>query len=182
MNITVIDTCGNVSCRPDTTWEREDKDFFVPDEIGGFSYTPVLFAKMSRAGKCIGAKFADRYYEAIGYGVLLYAEGHSAAAFFDRTSVLPAAVYSKITLENPENVFSFSLDGRIVYETAVGEGARKRVEDALAAVSKVVSQRIGDLVAIELAAPAHLISREDGTAKIAASYCSNPLFDFKIIF
>lgn len=182
MNISVIDTAGNISCRPDTTWEREDKDFFVPDEISGFSFTPVLFAKMSRAGKCIGEKFADRYYESICYGVLLYAEGHSAAAFFDRTSVLPAAVYTKHTLENPDNEFRFKLGGRNVFCTKVGEGAQEKIAKALASVSKVVSQRIGDLVAIELVAPSHLVSREDGQAKIEASYCGNPLFDFKIIF
>ncbi len=182
MNITVIDSEGRISCRPDTTWEREDKDFFVPDEVEALSYAPVLFAKMSRAGKCIGEKFADRYYETICWGVLLYVEGHPSGAFFDRTSVLPAAVYSKHTLDLPENEFCFSRNGEVIYSTEAGENARARICKALADASKIVSQRIGDIVAIELAPQQQLASRNDGEISIAGSWCENPLFDFRIIF
>lgn len=182
MNITVIDQQGRISCRPDTTWEREDKDFFVPDQVQGFAFTPVLFARLSRAGKCIGGKFAQRYYESICFGVLLTAEDDPAGIFYDRTSVLPAATYSKHTLELPENEFSFLKDGRPVFNLQIGEGAMARVDMALADVSKVVSQRTGDIVALELAPSCHLVSRSDSGCRISGSWCGNQLFDFRIIF
>ncbi len=182
MNITVVGLDGTVSCRPDTTWEREDKDFFVPDEVGGFSFTPVLYARLCRAGKCIGEKFAGRFYEGKGFGILLYAEGHPSPAIFDRSSVLPAAVYSKITLEKPDNEFIFKAGGDTVYSTQIPQGANALLEQALAKASRIVSQRIGDLLAVELETPAHLVSREDGSIELEASYCSNPLFNFKIVF
>ena len=63
---------GPCYCRPDTTWERENKDFYLPDCITELYWTPVAFAKISKAGKCIGKKFASRYYDACGYGILMY--------------------------------------------------------------------------------------------------------------
>lgn len=73
MNIVVQRYDGRVECRPDTSWEREDKDLYAPDFVSGYLYSPVLFARISKAGKCIGSKFAARYYDAVNYGVLLYA-------------------------------------------------------------------------------------------------------------
>ena len=73
MNIIVITADGHVRCRPDTTWEREDKDIYAPEQVSSYSYSPVLFARISKAGKCIGEKFVDRYYDAVNYGMLLYA-------------------------------------------------------------------------------------------------------------
>ena len=46
-------------CRPDTTWERENKDFYVPESVDTLLWTPVLFARISKAGKCIGEKFVS---------------------------------------------------------------------------------------------------------------------------
>ena len=57
-------------CRPDTTWERENKDFYVPEGINELHWAPVLFVRISKAGTCIGKKFASRYYDAFSYAAL----------------------------------------------------------------------------------------------------------------
>ena len=58
MNITVkIFGTDSYICRPDTTWERENRDFYPPEFVGGIYYTPVIFARISKAGKFIGSKF-----------------------------------------------------------------------------------------------------------------------------
>ena len=62
-----------MQCRPDTSWEREDKDLYAPDFVDGYLFSPVLFVRISKAGKCIGRKFAGRYYDAVNYGILLHA-------------------------------------------------------------------------------------------------------------
>ena len=111
---------GRFYCRPDTTWEREDKDLYLPDAVTGYLWTPVLFARISKAGKCIGRKFADRYYDAVSYGILLYVKdllcpaeqnapeaiSLAAASCTDHTSVLPFPMYNKVTLEDGTNIFS----------------------------------------------------------------------------
>ena len=59
-------------CRPDTTWERENKDFYSPECVNEIYWTPVIFARISKAGKCVGKKFVERYYDGVGCGMLLY--------------------------------------------------------------------------------------------------------------
>ena len=59
-------------CRPDTTWERENKDFYSPECVNEIWWTPVVFARVCKAGKCVGNKFVGRYYDGVGCGMLMY--------------------------------------------------------------------------------------------------------------
>ena len=59
-------------CRPDTTWERENKDFYSPECVNEIYWTPVVFARVCKAGKCVGVKFVERYYDGVGCGMLMY--------------------------------------------------------------------------------------------------------------
>ena len=73
MNIIVKPYGSNLCyCRPDTTWERENKDFYSPECVNEIYWTPVVFARVSKAGKCVGRKFVERYYDGVGCGILLY--------------------------------------------------------------------------------------------------------------
>ena len=64
-------------CRPDTTWERENKDFYSPECVNEIYWSPVVFARVSKAGKCVGKKFVERYYDGIGCGMLMYCSGQA---------------------------------------------------------------------------------------------------------
>ena len=59
-------------CRPDTTWERENRDFYSPECVNEIWWTPVVFARVCKAGKCVGKKFVGRYYDGVGCGMLMY--------------------------------------------------------------------------------------------------------------
>ncbi len=191
MNI-IIKTYGDggIYCRPDTTWERENKDFFSPDGIMEYLYTPVLFARIAKAGKCIGRKFAARYYDSIGYGMLLYRSdlmdgspmSYAAASCMDHTSILPFPMYNRITLESGTNIFSLLKDGIEIYSTS--EGSTELLEKGISEASSAVSVRIGDLIAIELTEPKILTTREaeEKAAIIKGTFCENTLFDFRMIF
>ena len=73
MNIIVKPYGGDLCyCRPDTTWERENKDFYSPECVNEIYWTPVVFARVSKAGKCVGRKFVERYYDGVGCGMLMY--------------------------------------------------------------------------------------------------------------
>ena len=119
-------------CRPDTTWERENKDFYVPDCVSEMHWAPVIFVRISKAGKCINPKFVSRYYDSYNYGTLLYCRpenGDSLISCADHTSLLPSP----------------SLKGE-----ELNDGERMLVEDAICKASKLISVRIGDYVAVEL--------------------------------
>lgn len=174
-------------CRPDTTWERENKDIFLPEETGGISYAPILFARVSKAGKCVGKKFASRYYDAINYGVLLYdmslldsKAGIAAASCTDHTSILPSPLYNICTLESGDNFFRFFKDGNEVYSTSKGTTAM--LEEAIVEASRRVSLRIGDMVCIELDGmnPLRLPEEKDSQTEIHATFCDNETFRLKI--
>ena len=53
MNIVVFSSDSNVFVRPDTTWERDNEDLYVPEFINTLSWTPVLFARISKPGRSI---------------------------------------------------------------------------------------------------------------------------------
>lgn len=119
-------------CRPDTTWERENKDFYVPDCVSEMHWAPVIFVRISKAGKCINPKFVSRYYDSYNYGTLLYCRpenGDSLISCADHTSLLPSPSLKAEELNDDERTF---------------------VEDAICKASKLISVRIGDYVAVEL--------------------------------
>ena len=217
-------------CRPDTTWERENKDFFSPECVNEIYWTPVVFARMSKAGKCVGSKFVGRYYDGVGCGMLLYCgtsglsvnsgaprllsqtppsrgwhvtsvqqpiqntpttsfEGsagvRSLSEVVDRSSILPHPLFQPVVLED-EKEFTVSTKvagtGSNAEASVILSEAKDLLEEALCKASELTSLRIGDFVAVELAAPAALARREDGEVAVKGTFCEKETFDFKIIF
>ena len=175
---------GACYCRPDTTWERENKDFYSPAFVDGLLWTPVVFARISKAGKCIGNRFSSRYYDAVGFGVLLYSDDKDLAfsSCLDHTSLLPSPLYDPVVLENGENLFEVSVGNEnevIEYDRTALKGL---LEDAVCSASERTSLRIGDMVALELQPAKILAGRIDGEKSFSGTYCGNVLFDLKVIY
>ena len=172
-------------CRPDTTWERENKDFYSPECVNEIYWTPIVFARISKAGKCIGSKFASRYYDAIGFGILLYL-GDGEIAFSscaDHTSVLPFPLYNPVVSENADNVFEVKRNGESLFSVQMADiDCKSLIESAICTASGLTSIRIGDFTAVELGSGRLLAERNDREIKVEASFCENSLFDFKVIF
>ena len=173
-------------CRPDTTWERENRDFYVPDSAGELYWTPVIYARVSKAGKCISPKFVSRYYDAFSFGMLLYCrpEGvnmHETALMScaDHTSILPAPDHAAEQLDDNSTGHSISLNGEKVF-CSIPE--RSLIEDALCRASQLTSLRIGDFVAVELGS-LKALERKDGTdIAVKGEFGGRCLYDFKVIF
>lgn len=187
MNIIVRTYGGRIVTRPDTTWKRGDDAAYLPEFINGASYTPVVFARVCKAGRSVAEKFADRYYDGIGYGILLYAEnlidgspeGFAEASCLDHTSFLCWPVYGKQTLGVEENIFRITRDGSPLFSCTSVE--KKVIESAISEVTRFCYIRSGDFVVSELAPRSPLISREDGECHIEGTFCDNFAFDFKVI-
>ena len=185
-------------CRPDTTWERENRDFYSPECVNEVTWTPVVFARISKAGKCIGRKFAERYFDGFGCGMLMYCKvGEDLCSCVDRTSILPMPLYNPVVLENDED-FVVTKNGEPitterhspvisterhspVISTERSEW-RNLLCEALCSASILTSLRIGDYVAVELAPQEILATREEGTVSVKGTFCENDIFDFKMIF
>ena len=187
MNIVVRTYSGNTVTRPDTTLEKQDRDLYVPESVSSLLYTPVMFARISGSSKHIAPKFVTRYYDAVGFGMLLYpgdllacgAEGFAAACCMDHTSFLPFPLFPPSTL-NPGNTFSISKGDEVLFSfSPEGPGT---VEEAVCKAVEYVFLRTGDLVAAELAPLQPLALREEGDAGISGLWCGRKVMDFNIIF
>ena len=48
---------------------RRNRPFFLPDHLGRVDYETELVVRISRLGKSIAARFADRYWDAVTLGI-----------------------------------------------------------------------------------------------------------------
>lgn len=176
-------------CRPDTTWERENRDFYVPEGIVQVRWAPVVFARISKAGKCIGPKFVERYYDSFNFGALMYCieegeqpqENIAFTSCMDHTSILPYPLYNPIVMEGEQNVYEVCINGEKTFDSGT-EGIKQLLEETICRASRFTSLRIGDYVAAELAPVCMMAERAEGDAPIKARFCENELYDFKVIF
>ena len=184
-------------CRPDTTWERENKDFYSPECVNDIYWTPVVFARISKAGKCVGRKFVERYYDGVGCGMLLYcgtsttscdgsAGVRSLSEVVDRSSILPHPLFQPVVLES-EKEFVVSCqhdaqDDAALSHNIILSGAKDLLEEALCNASQLTSLRIGDFVAVELRELQKLASREEADIVVKGEFCEKDVFSFNIVF
>lgn len=173
-------------CRPDTTLERENRDFWVPDCLDRLYYAPAVFARISKAGKCVREKFASRYYDAVGFGILAYTGNDDLAlcSCADHTSILPMPLYDLSVLEKGDNIYKVYIGDVVTFETRSDSNVKKAIEDTICKASSLTSLRTGDIIVSELAPLGLLSSRESVTAPILVKgkFCENTAFEFNLIF
>ena len=179
-------------CRPDTTWERENRDLYSPDCVNAWNWTPVIFARISKAGKCISPKFASRYYDSLNFGTLLYIGGADVASgsCVDHTSILPLPLFNPVVLETEGNKFEVVKNEKPIFSLETpgadclldGSTLLQAAEAAICKASQLTSLRIGDYVAVELAPASVLAEKTEGSLSFKATFCENEIFNFKIIF
>ena len=170
-------------CRPDTTWEKESRDLYIPEGVDKVLWAPVVFAKVCKAGKCVSGKFVSRYYDAVGFGALVYCNDGNIAfsSCMDHTSILPMPLYNPVVFENGDNTFSINVGEKSLTYHA-DETIRKALEETISKASERVSLRIGDMVALELSPLDIAAERNLGEAGIRGEFCESQLFDLKVIF
>lgn len=185
MNIVVRTYGGHTVVRPDTTWERDGDDLYVPEFIASLSYAPVFTAHICKAGKCIAPRFADRYIDAIGFGVLLYPdelldgseEGFASASCLDHSSfIVPPVLECGCTAPSLE---LFRNGGKIFSSGALDAAL---LRDALCTATRTCFVRRGDILAVEIGRREALCRREAGECRISEHHCGQKASDYKIIF
>lgn len=112
----------------DASLLNQKKPFFVPDWAKDFRYIPCVVARISRLGKCIEQKYADRYYDAVASGLDFVAWDMLDTNYAQATA------------------FDSSL---CVGEFTEGE-TNEALNQVIHEVSQMVTLRMGDLVYIDL--------------------------------
>lgn len=129
MNIAVVRSNGSYYTRPDTTMERESRDFYVPDDCESVCARRCVYARIVKAGKAVATKFAGRYLDgSFGEGVLLY------------------GVYQTVKEEDPYIDYSTFL---FPASSTSDDEIAGRFAAALEKVTRHTSVRIGDVICIE---------------------------------
>lgn len=187
MNIVTRTYSSKYIVRPDTTWERDNEDFYPPEFVSALSFTPVMFARISKPGRSIGKQFADRYFDGINFGILLYPEDllgpaeedFACASCLDHTSFLTFPTINKAEFDWSAD-YLISKNGIPVFQC--GPIDAEIIERAIEESTKYIYIRSGDILAIELQARVHLCSREDGNILICSAIKGHPQNEFNIIF
>lgn len=154
MNIVVLTANNKVVVRPDTTWERLNNDLYLPDYVSSLSFSAVIYARISKPGKNIAPRFASRYYDSVGLGLLFYpenlidgsVEGYASALCLGHSSYLPVDMISADSWTNPQ--LKVYADGLCVFND--GGYSIDLINNTLSSTSETCLIKIGDLVCREL--------------------------------
>ena len=187
MNIIVKTLSGHITVRPDTTWEKDNEDFYPPEFVEELTYSPVLFARVMKPGRSVGKKFAARYYDSVGYRMILYPEnlldgtpeGYAQAICLDHTSFLPSPAFPPQKLETGGR-FSLFRDGSELF--TFGQPSMSMIEDAIVQATRLLYIRTGDLIAIELDARMPLAARQNARTHVTGTFGHDKVLDFQIIY
>lgn len=130
------------------------KPMFVPDWTSELGMTPCIVLRVSRLGKEIEARFADRYYDAVAPG-----------ADFAALDLLRAA-REKGDSWTRATCFDFSLAiGEWVdkgeWRKVIGESLLMSPEEAIAEASKWMTIRQGDLIYIQANQAPQRVEKEE---------------------
>ena len=127
------------------------KPFFMPDWTKEVGVTPCMILRVSRLGKEIAVKFADRYYDAVAPGedfIALDVAQELAKAGKPWTKAL-AFDYS-LAIGEWMNIGDWTLDQLVLPP-----------EEAIAQASKVMTIRQGDLIFIQAKQAPRPVQKEE---------------------
>ncbi|MBQ7772631.1 MAG: hypothetical protein IJ383_00970 [Bacteroidales bacterium] len=142
MNIfTVPYSSRHFYCRPDTSLNRDSNDYFCPDGVNRLAAAVFIYVRASKAGKSVSSKFAGRYYTTAGTGVQFYAPELEDACSHESWWISRSLDNSTFLLgdEHPAE--------------ELPEVIKEKINAAFETVSRHVSFRTGDYVAIEIEPP-----------------------------
>ena len=129
------------------------KPLFIPDWTAEIGVTECLILRVSRLGKEIAPKFANRYYDAVAPGADFIAMDVARAAQKDGRPWTRAVAFD-YSLAIGEWVTGDKLP-------VTGDSFVLSTEEAIAEASKVMTIRQGDLIYIQAKQPPRLVHKED---------------------
>ena len=148
MKIVVFRQKGEYCCRPDTTLNHNNSDYYCPEGVKALRVVPCVYTHIDKAGKCVAVRFARRYSKTTALGCLISdaTEGacESVASSMDFTSVMDMSLTSADKTEE----YSFSVNGNKVCSVR-NVDFLTRLDEALVDITRLTTLRIGDIIALE---------------------------------
>jgi len=178
MNFVIRQFGGRITSRLDTTINRQNIDYYVPDGVRELLWSPAIYIRLKKSGKAVASQFAPRYYEALSFGALFYPDGSDVC---DYTTLLPMPLFNMQTLLGEGNRFSVKLDGNVLFDLPV-EDIRDKVDCIIEDCSINTAVRLGDYVAAELQPQSPLLNSGKTAARLQLSYCDCATADIEIKF
>ena len=151
MKIVVAKRSGGFLVKSDNTLNHNNSDYYCPEGVTCLEAVPCIYTHIDKAGKCVAERFVGRYFSAFAFGCLLYDRSEASDPFIsaamDFTSIMDMDWRPLEAI--PQGGYSISVGGATRFEMA--EGLDKKLFcDAICAITRRASLRIGDIVAIEL--------------------------------
>lgn len=142
--------------KPDTAILKDNKDFYFPEFSSDIHYECEVVFRICNEGKHVSAKFAHKYYDAVGLGIDFTARDIQSkhkekglpwelAKAFDNSAVISKLI-PKEEFENLSDInFSLQKNG-----SAVQVGNTKDmifdIDSLIVYISKFITLRKGDLI------------------------------------
>lgn len=144
--------------KPDTALLRNNDPFYIPKFSHEVHYECELVVRIGRVGKCIGERFARRYYDEVGLGIDFTARDLQRDAIarglpwerckgFDHSAALSPCFVPLAELGGDVQRlhFEMSLNGEVRQRGFTGD-MLCGVDRLIAAVSQYMTLRMGDLL------------------------------------
>lgn len=168
--------------RPDSTLIRDLRAYYLPDEVDQIRVSPVLSLRMRKPGKAIAPRFAERYWDSVGFGLLIHPRLKNQEQAYrefvenslDYTTLIPLKTRPIEGFAETVDV-AYHLNGTCFYQTD-RLPQQAQWPEIIAQVSNGCSLRIGDLILVALA---EAIPVSIGS-KLTACWNEDPLFDLEI--
>ncbi|MDR2125218.1 MAG: fumarylacetoacetate hydrolase family protein [Prevotellaceae bacterium] len=148
------------SMRPETSLLRNNQNFFYPEFTNDIVCGVSVFVRLSRIGRCIYKKFANRYYNEIGAGVCFTAvdmlqklQTANKPADIARCFDFSLPVSPKTIPANEINCNNIDIKLIINNEIAQKYNTSQLlfdIDEIISYISQYVSFKIGDMVFIAL--------------------------------
>lgn len=142
-----------MAMKSDSSLLNQGKPFFLPDLSKDIRQCPCVVVRICRLGRSIEPRFADRYYDALAYGIDFRANDLLQQGQMTEGLAFDGALCVGEWLQ-PDAFKSLS-DMLPVIEQFFP------IEDAIAQISCVMTLRMGDLLFIDLPEEAQPVQRED---------------------
>lgn len=145
--------------KPDSSLITDSKDFFVPGFFKGISITTAIVVKISRSAKCISKQYAERYYNELSVGLILYPED------LLKPDVVHFSICKVLTADNTsyvaENFFpkeeitrfgqlAFIVDSDVKFSYSAKEDFLNLIDESIEEASGYSSLKCGDLLFLEI--------------------------------
>lgn len=152
---------GDFFLRSDNTFTNSGKTLYTPTWSTVMQYLPVLVVRISRVGKCIDLRYAERYFEQVALGLSLVDIHYYRAAIESKVDPSLAYDFDGALVSSsffPKETLPCSIKHLILHGTDEGPRAdinlsaitQKYIHEHISLISRYYLLKMGDCITFPL--------------------------------